>query len=128
MPWGTGSFPLISGVSRHQQPGSWQIITLLRAGKGKESLAVRRDLQTLPILELIWERQPKKKNNRERYFNRAISARQAGQFVTQVTHLILTRKIKGFPTESFFPFSLYWGLCWSPSSSPRPPCALPAAP
>lgn len=61
MPWGTGSFPLISGVSRHQQPGSWQIITLLHAGKGKESLAVRRDLQTLPILELIWERQPKKK-------------------------------------------------------------------
>lgn len=51
VPRETGLFLLISSItSRGTAQGSWQIITLLGAGKGAVRLPVHRDMKTSPFL------------------------------------------------------------------------------
>lgn len=77
VPWRTVSFLLISGATSHHTAQLTADNYLAGCREGSRKTRCPWGLQNLPILELIWERQPKKPNTYI-YFNRAISASQAG--------------------------------------------------
>lgn len=61
VPWGTGLFLLISGVAGYSP--AWLLADNYLAGckGGSRKTCCPPGLENLPILDLIWERQPKRK-------------------------------------------------------------------
>ena len=94
VPWGTVSFLLISRVTSRCRAGLLADNYLAGCRKGAERLTVRGDFKTSSFLNSFGK--GNQKTPPYIYFNRAISASQAGQFVTEVTHLILAARIKFF--------------------------------